>query len=134
MSDDRMRILGMLAEGKITAQEAALLLDALPPEAEGAGPGGPSRPVPKFLMVKITGEDTVDVRVPLGLLRAGLKLTTLIPPQAMEQINKSLGEQGMSFDLKNLKPADIEELIACLRDFEVDIRSDDGDHVKVWCA
>jgi len=133
MSQDRMRILGMLAEGKITPAEAALLLDALPSSSDGDPPERAVRPTPKFMIVKITGEDSVDVRVPLGLLRAGLKLTTLIPPPAMEQINRSLGEQGMSFDLKNLKPADIEELIANLRDMEVNIRTDSGDQVRVHC-
>ena len=145
MSVDRKRILGMLAEGKITADEAEALLDALSPSAEEPSadlpapasdwPTGPSATgTPKFMYVKVTGKDKVDVKVPLGLLRAGLKLTSLIPPQAMDQINESMGEAGMSIDFNNLKPEDIEELITNLREMEVNVQSADGDNVRVFCA
>ncbi len=138
MSEDRKRILGMLAEGKITAAEADTLLDALdsPAGTPLAGVGTESAPTgpPRVLYVQVTGEDTVDVKVPLGLLRAGLKLTTLIPPQAMDQINESMGEQGMSFDLNNLKAEDIEEIIESLREMEVNVNAASGDHIRVWCA
>ena len=146
MSEDRKRILGMLAEGKITAEEAELLLDSLGAPASGSAPDrepmpsdewptGPSATgTPKFLYVKVTGKDTVDVKVPLGLLRAGLKLTSLIPPQAMDQISESMGEHGMSIDFNNLKPEDIEELIGSLREMEINVHSADGDDVRVFCA
>ena len=146
MSEDRKRILGLLAEGKITADEADALLDALsgpgtepttPPMDSPVSewPTGPSATgTPKFMYVQIRGNDRVDVKVPLALLRAGLKLTSLIPPQAMDQINESMGEAGMSIDFNNLKPEDIEELITGLRDMEVNIDSAEGDNVRVFCA
>lgn len=145
MSEDRKRILGMLAEGKITSAEAEALLDALGTSAgEAAGsapspsadwPTGPlATGTPKFLYVKVTGEDTVDVKVPLALLRAGLKLTSLIPPQAMDQINESMGEHGMSIDFNNLRPEDIEDIIESLREMEVNVQASDGDHIRVFCA
>ena len=145
MSEDRKRILGMLAEGKITAEEADLLLGSLESPAEEPAPApaqsaewpsGPSATgTPKFLYVKVTGgKDKVDVKVPLAVLRAGLKLTSLIPPQAMDQINDSLGEHGMSLDLNNLKPEDIEELIMSLREMEINVHSADGENVRVFCA
>lgn len=137
MSEDRTRILGMLAEGKISAAEAEALLDALssPAPEPLASPqsASTSTGAPKFLYVKVTGEDTVDVKVPLGLLRTGLKLTSLIPPQAMEQINESMGENGMSFDLNNIKAEDIEEIIESLREMEVNVNAKSGDHIRVWC-
>jgi len=146
MNEERKRILGMLAEGKITADEADLLLDSVgsggeavtPPPAPSAAAGWPAGPAasgtPKFMYVKISGKDQVDVKVPLGLLRAGLKLTSLIPPEAMEQISDSMGEHGMSIDFNNLKPDDIEELIANLREMEVNINTAEGDNVRVFCA
>ncbi|MDP2233495.1 MAG: hypothetical protein Q8K89_07655, partial [Actinomycetota bacterium] len=79
MSEDRTRILTMLAEGKISAAEAETLLDALQSSsAPGGGsdaapapsptsewPDGPSATgTPKFLYVKVTGgKDKVDVKV-----------------------------------------------------------------------
>jgi hypothetical protein len=147
MSEDRKRILGMLAEGKITADEAEMLLDSIDSPAEEASaatapstsadwPTGPSATgTPKFLYVKVTGgKDTVDVKVPLAVLRTGLKLTSLIPPQAMDQINDSMSEHGMSLDFNNLKPDDIEELITSLREMEINVQSADGENVRVFCA
>jgi len=147
MNEDRKRILDMLAEGKITADQAEMLIDSLGTPTESAPapapspsadwPSGPSAGgVPKFMYVKVrsSGKDTVDVKIPLALLRAGLKLTSLIPPQAMEQINESMKESGISIDFNNLKPEDIEDVIESLREMEVNIVSADGDNVRVFCA
>lgn len=142
MSEDRSRILKMLAEGKITAEEAEQLLDAL-----AGGAAGPAEPaikgdpsaliaaLPKYLYVKVnsTDGDNVDVKVPLALVRSGLKLTSLIPPQAMDEINRSMSEHGMSIDFNNFKPEDIDELISALREMEVNVSSKDGDTVRVYC-
>jgi DUF4097 and DUF4098 domain-containing protein YvlB len=145
MGDDRNRILDLLAAGKITAEEAGRLLDALESnagqgaEAETApkagaktGPAG----APKFMYVKVVSVkgDNVNVKIPLSLVRAGLKLTNLIPPQAAEQINRSMAEKGMSFDLSTIKPEELEELIESLREMEVNVDSNNGDTVRVYAA
>ena len=144
MSEDRSRILSLLAAGKITADEAERLLDALDTGA-GAGPAGPAftgdpsplvAALPKYLYVQVnesTG-DNVHVKIPLALVRSGLKLTSLIPAQAMDQINKSLSEHGMSVDFTNLKPEDIDELIESLREMEINVDGKSGDVVRVYCA
>lgn len=146
MSEDRSRILNMLAEGKITAEEAERLLDALasgavaaPSPAEPAIKGDPApllEALPKFLYVKVNSADgdTVDVKIPIALVRSGLKLTSLIPPQAMDQINESMSEHGMSIDFANLKPEDIDELVEALREMEINVDSTNGDKVRVYCA
>lgn len=146
MNEDRKRILGMLAEGKITADEAEMLLDSIGTESDEPAPApspsaewptGPSATgTPKFLYVKVdsVNNDKVDVKVPLALLRTGLKLTSLIPPQAMEQINTSMSDAGISFDLNNIKPEDIEDIIQNLREMEVNVSSKDGDKIRVFCA
>jgi hypothetical protein len=155
MSDDRSRILSMLAEGKITADEAERLLDALDSRArasEGAeaaasgdasagrfsGPSAGESPTfpPKYLFVKVvsTGGDNVDIRVPLGLVRSGLKLTSLIPDDVMGQINDSMIEHGISLDLANLKQEDIEELVKSLREMEINVDAKNGDNVRIYCG
>ena len=143
MSQERDRILDLLAAGKITAEEAGRLLDAVDPRAAQAGDRrlaaaaktAPAAP-PKFMYVKVvsTKGDNVNVKIPLSLVRAGLKLTSLIPPQAMEQIDKSMAEKGMSFDLKNLKPEDLEDIIESLREMEINVDSANGDNVRVYAA
>jgi hypothetical protein len=149
MSEDRSRILNMLAEGKISAEEAERLLDALDSRtgatttatatAEPAIKGDPGpllEALPKFLYVKVNAEngDKVDVKIPIALVRSGLKLTSLIPPQAMDHINDSMSEHGMSIDFSNLKPEDIDELVAALREMEVSVDSSNGDKVRVYTA
>ena len=145
MSEDRIRILNMLAEGKITAEEAERLLDAIGTHAGTATAAGPAitgdpgpliEALPKYLYVKVNAAngDNVDVKIPIALVRSGLKLTSLIPPQAMDQINDSMSEHGMSVDFNNLKPEDIDELVEALREMEVNVDATNGDKVRVYCA
>ena len=95
MNDDRRQILQMLAEGKISADEAERLIAALDrsgpivPPAAGASPG-PGAARPKYLRVIVDAEDKhqpgkpvkVNIRVPMQLLRAGMRFSALIPAQA----------------------------------------------------
>jgi hypothetical protein len=153
MSEDRTRILNLLAAGKITADEAERLLDALDaharardaaeaPQAPAPGPAlaGDAAPLvaalPKYLYVKVdaVNGDNVNVKIPIALVRSGLKLTSLIPPQAMDRINDSMSEHGMSVDLNNLKPEDIDELVSAMREMEVHVDAKNGDTVRVYCA
>ena len=86
MSEERKRVLQMLAESKITAEEADRLLGAMD---GGAAPASTTTlPAPKkarYLRVLVDAEDPaqgpvkVNVRVPMQLLRAGVRLTALIP-------------------------------------------------------
>jgi hypothetical protein len=138
MSDYQKRILEMLAEKKITVEEAERLL-ALAGSGEASGaPASHSQPAPdrkfppKYLRVVVqpiegTGStmeaEKVNVRVPMNLIRAGMKLTSLIPGQAADKVNEAMKEKGVDFDVRNFKPDDIEELIAALGDMHVDIES-----------
>ncbi len=81
----------------------------------------------KYLRVVVDGKDKVNVRVPIGLLRTGIKLTTLLPPRASDR----LAQQGI--DLSHLKNLDGEELMDALRELSVDVDSENGDTVHVFC-
>ncbi len=140
MNEQRRQVLQMLAEGKITADEAERLIDALEREQPESSPGAASRPKPrpKYLRVVVvdtTGGDSpsrVNVRVPLNLLRAGVRLTSLIPPQALTKVNAELSKSGVPIDLTELKPQHIEDLIDQLDDLTVDV-DDPGAKVQVFC-
>lgn len=142
MNDDRRSILQMLAEGKINADEAERLIAAMerndaPPRAIGAAPGGHNQP-PKYLRVSVDadteddGPTKVNIRVPMALLRAGVRLTSLIPPMAREQVNAELAKNGVPFDIGQLKPENLEDLIAHLDDFSVDVDAQDA-KVRIYC-
>jgi hypothetical protein len=145
MSEGRARILNMLAAGKISADEAEGLLDALESRKPTASTpaasvikGDPTpllNALPKYLYVNVDGTEgeKVDVKIPLALVRSGLKLTSLIPPQAMDEITQQMADKGMSIDFSNLKPEDIDELIEALREMEINIDGKDGEKVRVRC-
>ncbi|WP_213455480.1 SHOCT-like domain-containing protein [Rhizomonospora bruguierae] len=142
MNEQRRQILQMLAEGKITADEAERLIDALDRELPEPAPGAAPRPKsrPKYLRVVVSSADNfggdgpgrVNVRVPLQLLRAGVRLASLIPPQALTQVNTELNKSGVPIDLTQLKPQHIEELIEQLDDITVDVDQPDA-KVQVFC-
>lgn len=136
MSEERKRILKMLAEGKISANEAEELLDALGKDQGPAVSAARDLKNIKYIYIKVLSSrnDNVDIRVPLGLIRAGMRLKSFIPPHAMEHINSTMHEHGMKFDLNNIKPDDIEELIKNLADMEVNVKSKNGDAVRVYCG
>lgn len=134
MNENRRQILEMLSAGKITADEAERLLAALDKETQSANGEARSKPKPKYMRVLVEAEDEddgpvkVNIRVPMQLLRAGVRLTSLIPPQAREHVNDAMREQGMDFDLSQLKPENLEELVDQLNDLTVDV---DHAHAKV---
>jgi len=139
MNDDRKRILAMLAEGKITADQADRLIEALgrgPPAIAGAAPGS-NRP-PKYFRVEVdanegdTGPTKVNVRVPMQLLRAGVRLSALIPPRARDEVNAAMAREGIAFDINQLKPENLEELIEHLADMTVDVDNERA-KVRVYC-
>lgn len=135
MNEERGQVLQMLAEGKITADEAGRLIDALERERPESTPGTVARqkPRPKYLRVLI--EDTssrINVRVPLQLLRAGVRLASLIPPQALTRANAELSKVGVPIDLAELKPQQLEELVDQLDELTVDI-NDPGSKIQVFC-
>jgi len=144
MTDNQKKILEMLAEKKISTDEAYRLLNALGSD-EGGQKEMPKVPTgtvakPKYLRVTVMPEegadpkhaDRVNVRVPMGLIRAGIKLTSLIPNDAMDKVNDALRDKGINFDVKSVKPEDIEELIGALSELEVDVESGHGEKVKVF--
>jgi hypothetical protein len=143
MNENRKKILNMLAQGQITADEAERLIAALENEAPPAGAPGVSeqapKPKPKYLRVVATehnwrGEPVnVNVRVPLQMLRSGVKLAGLIPKQARERVNAALQQEGVPFDLNQITSDNLEEVIGHLDELTVDIDDKGKTKVRVFC-
>ena len=136
MNEQRRQILEMLAEGKINADEAERLIAAL--ESDREAPASTQRKgAPKYLRVVVDdrsdGEQSkVNVRVPIQLLRAGVRLATLMPPRALDRANDELARAGLGIDLSKLKPEQIEELIDHLHEMTIDVEEADST-VHVFC-
>lgn len=153
MNENRRQILEMLAAGKLTADEAERLLAALDPDTNGSTPRNngvhtESAPVrqarAKYLRVQVEADEsmtgnkgltTVNVRVPMQLLRAGVRLASLIPAQAHDQLDEAFSRHGVPITLSQIKPENLEELIDHLEDLTVDVDGKDGNKtkVKVFC-
>ena len=144
MTEERRQILEMLAEGKINADEADRLLGALggySSSATATATAVQTKPLPKFIRVMVDGKDRKDgkpvhinVRVPIMLLRAGVRLASLIPPKAQEKVNEELRKNGMDFDVSQIKPENINELIDQLQDLSIDIDHEEDDvKVRIFC-
>ena len=144
MNDSRRQILQMVADGTITADEADQLLAAAerasrPAAAQAEEPARRDNR-PKYLRVVVDTEDggagekptKVNVRVPMQLLRAGVRLSSLIPEPARAKANAALREQGVPFDLNQLKPENLEDLIEQISDLTVDV-DQEKTKVRVFC-
>lgn len=142
MSENRKQILEMLAEGRINAGEAERLLAALE-NSPAPSAKAMAAAAPKYLRVVIEADDKhggevrnkVNIRVPLQLLRAGVKLASLLPPEAREQMNTALHEKGFGLDVSQIKPENLDELIANLKDVSIDITGNKNRHatMRVFC-
>jgi hypothetical protein len=144
MTEERRQILEMLAGGKINADEADRLLGALggaSSSATATATAVQAKPLPKFIRVMVDGKDGKDgkpvhinVRVPIMLLRAGVRLASLIPPKAQEKVNEELRKNGMDFDVSQIKPENINELIDQLQDLSIDIDHEEDDvKIRIFC-
>ncbi|MBL7166985.1 MAG: hypothetical protein ISS55_10995 [Dehalococcoidales bacterium] len=142
MSENRRRILDLLSEGKINVDEAERLLATMGEHAgEGTTVGVAEqtrKPQPRFLRVVIepaegpgAKQERVNVRVPVALLRAGMKFASVIPNAASGQINQKLKEQGIDMDIRDLKLEDLAKLVDALSELEVDVDSPEA-KVRVY--
>jgi hypothetical protein len=140
MNEQRKDVLDMLAEGKISAEEADQLIAALerdqPPTVVASSDVRP-RGKAKYLrlLVDTTEGDEptrVNIRVPLQLLRAGVQLAALIPPQAVAQANAELSKSGVPLDLGQLKPEQLEALVDQLEELTLDVDQPDT-KVRIFC-
>ncbi|MCK5114990.1 MAG: hypothetical protein KAR44_00190 [Candidatus Aegiribacteria sp.] len=133
-NDSHKKILEMLSDGKITVEEATALLSKLQdPETTDdeiieSESGEVRKRAPKYLRVVVDSSngDKVNVRVPMSLLKTGIKLSALLPGNAAEQMSSH------GFDLSQLSKLDGDELIEALSDLTVDVDSADGDKVRVF--
>lgn len=144
--NERMRILELLAEGKLTPGEAERLLEAVKAEERQAAvvaevresgtergePGGKAKPSVLRVLITKRGGETVNVRVPLGLLRAGIKLKGLLPDSARSQVDVAFQEKGLRFNLDELDGKALEGIIQALQETSIHVDAE-GETVRVFC-
>lgn len=117
-SEERMKILKMIEEGKLSAEEGAKLLAAL---ASGNRPSGMTASGARWLRVRVTdvnsGRSKATVQIPLSLLEAGMKIGAHFAPEI----------DGVNMDQL------MEALRAGVTGKIIDVTDDeDGEHVEIF--
>jgi len=141
MSDDRRRVLELLSQGRISVEEADQLLGALKTtaaeSADAAEPPPSPRP-PKFIRIAVHDlssdgrREDVNIRVPLAIVRGGLKLGALIPGFSPERVTRHLRDKGIDLDLANLDPARLDAIFAAVGNFTIDVKEGKSE-VRISC-
>jgi hypothetical protein len=137
MSAESRKILEMLAEGKITAEDADKLLEKLSGSSTETNPDGSSSPSsstptsstspkPRHLRIVVDkpGQEQVNVRVPLNFARKGSRLLAVLP----DRVREKLAEQGI-----NLVGLDDKAWAETIENMNIDIEQGNGKKVKIFC-
>jgi hypothetical protein len=128
----------MLENGKISADEAERLLEALENKPTKTTPQDALMEtldnLPKYLFVKVDAVDgdKVNIRVPLKLVKAGIKLQALLPQDAQDKINAKLSEKGIN--LEDFKDENFKDILDALAELELNVDDKKGDKVRIYCG
>ena len=129
-NEERLKVLKMVADGKITAEEATILLEALDEGPVSAGKAG-SAAAPsgsgqagqrgRYFRVRVTnsisGRVRVNVRLPVGVINAGLKLGMKFAPNVEGVDYKEIADMIQAGGIGKI--VDVEDV-------------KDGEHVEVF--
>ncbi len=142
MNDHVRRVLELVAQGKIAPAEAEELLNAMKEEsrdAPTAAQGGAGSAAPRYLRIFVHKmarmghrEQDVNVRVPLSIVRSGLRLGAIIPGYARERVHAKLRERGVDIDLAKIDSATIESLVKDLGEINIDVNEGE-EQVRITC-
>ena len=121
-SEERMKILKMIEEGKLSAEEGTKLLAALSEKRMPTPPRGPGMPgAPRWLRIRVTdvrsGRSKASVQIPLALVDAGMKIGAHFAPEV----------EGV--DMSNV----MEALRSGITGKIIDVTDEvDGEHVEIY--
>jgi SHOCT-like protein len=142
MNDDTRRVLDLLAQGKITVDEADQLLRAMAapaPDAAASAPDEAARPPLRWVRIAVHKQakeghkdKDVNIRVPISIVRSGMRLGALIPGLAGDQVAAKMRERGLDVDFSKLDGAAIDAMLKDLGDTNIEIDSGKA-HVRITC-
>ena len=145
MSDERRRVLDLLAQGKITVDEADELLKTLganatreagaAPQADAATSDPQRTRWVRINVHKLANDDRtekdVNIRVPIAVVKGGMRLGAIIATFAGEKAAKQMKERGLDLDLSTINGdlsrmngAEFDVFMKSLDDMNIEI--DDG--------
>ena len=143
MNNETRRILDLLSQNKVTVEEADQLLRAIAaPSPRTDAPPKVDAPQaarkPRFIRIAVHktgrhgGEKDVNIRVPLAIIKSGLRLGAIIPPAIADKLSARLRERALDVDFSKLDPDKLESALCELGDVGIDVDSTDA-QVKITC-
>lgn len=142
-TDETRRVLDLLAQGKITVDEADRLIHALradqPADTAAADPTADGRERARWIRINIekpaidAGHKprNVNIRVPIGIIKGGMRLGAIIGTFAGEKAARRMKAEGLdidlakiSSDLSQMNGPEFDEFMKSLNDTNIEI--DDG--------
>lgn len=117
-TNERNHILYMVESGKVTAAQAAQLLDTLELEPERSRGQSRNRTARVRVTNLATNRQKVNVTIPVSLIQVGLRLGTRLAPQvsgsALEDLLRAIegGATGRLLDLQDLEEGERVEIFA----------------------
>lgn len=121
MDDERLKILKMIEDGKLSAEEGVKLLEALKANQDDAEPVAVRRPGARWLRIRVAdagGGNKVNVNVPLKLLDVAKRF---LPSGALTVNGQTL---------------DLDEVIALIREGAegklVEVQGEHGEEVEIY--
>lgn len=121
-TEERMKILNMIKEGKISAEEGAKLLSALGDTSQTARvPSARGIGEPRWFRVRVTdlvnGKTKVSVNIPIGLMEWGMQIGAHFAPEV----------ENLDFEqIKGMLQSGVEGKVVDVIDEE------DGEHVEIF--
>jgi hypothetical protein len=133
MSEETRQVLEMLSAGKVSVLEAEQLLQAVKAPGQTADD---KKVEPRYFRILVNTParegkkaEAVNIRVPMTVVRGGLRLGALIP--GMLGNKKIQLHNGVELDLSKVTYTDLEAMIKDIGELTVDV---DGDaQVRIRC-
>jgi hypothetical protein len=133
MSEETRKVLEMLSNGEINVQEAEQLLQAVTAPGQRADD---KKVEPRYFRILVNKPardgkkaEAVNIRVPMTVVRGGLRLGSLLPGMLAKQ--KVQLANGSELDLSKVTYTDLEAMIKDIGELTVDV---DGDaQVRIRC-
>jgi hypothetical protein len=132
-NDHRRRVLDLLAQGKITVDDADQLLRALGASSPGSEPTAAAEPAGRqdARWVRVTVNKAardgrppkqVSIRVPMSLVRGGVRLGAIFPQfTSRDSVGQHFREHGFDVDWSKLDLSQLDTVLQNLDETTIDV-------------
>jgi len=144
MSDDTRRVLDLLSQGKITVDDAEKLLGAIAASAAEPTAGAPppqnaDAAKPRYVRITVhkpahdaRREKDVQIRVPIAVVKSGMRLGALIPGFPGDAVSARLREKGLDVDFSKLDGGALDAVLKELGETNIEVDSGKA-QVRISC-